>query len=105
MAKFMDVHTGFIGVTAEQLEEAHGRDLAIESDEGVHRRAWLDPGGGSRVLPRDGALEGSGHAHPRAGRPSDRRGLRADGRGGLMQPPSPPGERRTGACCSPSSRW
>ena len=29
MAKFMDVHTGFIGVTAEQLDEAHGRDLAI----------------------------------------------------------------------------
>ena len=36
MAKFMDVHTGFIGVTAEQIEEAHGRDLAIEADEGVH---------------------------------------------------------------------
>ena len=35
MAKFMDVHTGFIGVTAQQLKEAHERDLAIESDEGV----------------------------------------------------------------------
>ena len=30
MATFMDVHTGFHGVTARQLEEAHGRDLAIE---------------------------------------------------------------------------
>ena len=33
MAKFMDVHSGFIGVTAEQLKEAHERDLAIEVDE------------------------------------------------------------------------
>jgi hypothetical protein len=44
MAKFMDVHSGFVGVTAEQLEEAHRRDLAIEDGEGVHfERAWLDP--------------------------------------------------------------
>ena len=44
MAKFMDVHTGFIGVTAQQLKEAHERDLAIEAEEGVHfEHAWLDP--------------------------------------------------------------
>ena len=44
MATFMDVHSGFFGVSAEQLDEAHGRDLAIEADEGVHfERAWLDP--------------------------------------------------------------
>jgi len=44
MAKFMDVHSGFVGVTAQQLAEAHERDLAIEADEGVHfERAWLDP--------------------------------------------------------------
>ena len=44
MVKFMDVHTGFIGVTAQQLKEAHERDLAIEADEGVQfERAWLDP--------------------------------------------------------------
>jgi hypothetical protein len=44
MVKFMDVHTGFIGVTAQQLKEAHERDLAIEADEGVHfEHAWLDP--------------------------------------------------------------
>src|SRR3712207_8365115 len=36
MAKFMDVHSGFVGVTASQLREAHDRDLAIERDEGVH---------------------------------------------------------------------
>jgi hypothetical protein len=44
MAKFMDVHTGFIGVSAQQLKEAHERDLAIEADEDVHfEHAWLDP--------------------------------------------------------------
>jgi hypothetical protein len=48
MAKFMDVHTGFIGVTAEQLEEAHGRDLAIEADGGC-----TSNGRGS--IPRQGA--------------------------------------------------
>jgi len=47
MAKFMDVHNGFFGVTAEQLAEAHQRDLDIENDEGVHyERAWLDPEAG-----------------------------------------------------------
>ena len=47
MPKFMDVHKGFIGVTAEQLQEAHSRDQAIEAEEGVHfERAWLDPTSG-----------------------------------------------------------
>jgi hypothetical protein len=47
MANFMDVHSGFFGVTAEQLREAHERDLAIEGEEGVHfERAWLDPDSG-----------------------------------------------------------
>jgi hypothetical protein len=44
MAKFMDVHSGFFGVTQEQLDAAHSRDLAIEGEEGVHfEHAWLDP--------------------------------------------------------------
>ena len=43
MSRFMDVHSGFVGVTAQQLQEAHEQDLAIEADEGVHfERAWLD---------------------------------------------------------------
>lgn len=43
-AKFMDVHSGFIGVTEDQLREAHERDLAVEAAEDVHfERAWLDP--------------------------------------------------------------
>lgn len=44
MATFMDVHSGFVGVTAQQLKEAHERDLAIEGAEDVHfERAWMDP--------------------------------------------------------------
>jgi len=35
MAKFMDIHSGFTGVTAEELREAHERDLEIEPAEGV----------------------------------------------------------------------
>jgi hypothetical protein len=47
VAKFMDVHSGFFGVSAAELREAHERDLAIEADEGVHfERAWLDPEAG-----------------------------------------------------------
>ena len=43
----MDVHSGFFGVTADQLAEAHDRDLAIAGDEGVHfEHAWLDPDAG-----------------------------------------------------------
>jgi hypothetical protein len=43
MSTFIDVHSGFIGVTPTQFREAHERDLAIERDEGVHfERAWLD---------------------------------------------------------------
>ena len=42
MARFMDVHSGFFGVTEEQLLEAHRRDQAIEAEESVlriHERA------------------------------------------------------------------
>jgi hypothetical protein len=47
MAKFMDVHNGFVGVTADQLREAHQRDQEVEAAEGVHfEYAWLDPEAG-----------------------------------------------------------
>jgi len=44
MSKFMDVHSGFVGVTAQQLKEAHERDLAIEAYESAeaHVRAEFD---------------------------------------------------------------
>lgn len=44
MATFMDVHEGFVGVTKEQFEEAHRRDLENQGAEGVSfDQAWLDP--------------------------------------------------------------
>ncbi|MGE3192811.1 MAG: nickel-binding protein [Microbacteriaceae bacterium] len=47
MARFMDVHDGFVGVTHQQLQEAHARDLANQDAEGMSfETAWLDPESG-----------------------------------------------------------
>jgi hypothetical protein len=72
MAKFMDVHSGFIGVTAEQLREAHERDLAIEGEEGVHfDHAWLDPASGKVFCLSSGpSKEAVMRIHERAGHPT-----------------------------------
>ena len=72
MAKFMDVHSGFIGVTGEQLREAHDRDLAIEQDESVHfERAWLDPVAGKVFCLATGPTkEAVLRIHERAGHPT-----------------------------------
>jgi len=72
MAKFMDVHSGFFGVSAEQLGEAHGRDLAIEADEGVHfEHAWLDPEAGKVFCLATGpSRESVLRIHERAGHPT-----------------------------------
>src|SRR3954451_25256117 len=72
MAKFMDVHSGFVGVTEAQLKEAHERDLAIERDEGVHfERAWLDPEAGKVFCLATGpSREAVMRIHERAGHPT-----------------------------------
>jgi hypothetical protein len=72
MAKFMDVHSGFMGVTAEQLKEAHERDLAIEADESVHfERSWLDPTRGKVFCLATGpSREAVMRVHARAGHPT-----------------------------------
>jgi hypothetical protein len=72
MAKFMDVHNGFFGVTAEQLAEAHQRDLDIENDEGVHyQHAWLDPDAGKVFCLASGpSREAVMRIHERAGHPT-----------------------------------
>jgi hypothetical protein len=72
MAKFMDVHNGFVGVTAEQLKEAHERDLAIEGDESVHfDHAWLDPVQGKVFCLATGpSKEAVLRIHERAGHPT-----------------------------------
>jgi hypothetical protein len=72
MATFMDVHSGFVGVTPEQLKEAHERDLAIEGEEGVHfERAWLDPELGKVFCLSTGpSRESIMRIHERAGHPT-----------------------------------
>jgi len=72
MAKFMDVHEGFVGVTAEKLKEAHEADLAIEKDEKVHfERAWLDPTSGKAFCLSSGPnKEAVMRIHARAGHPT-----------------------------------
>jgi hypothetical protein len=72
VATFMDVHSGFIGVTAHQLRDAHARDLAIEDQEGVHfERAWLDPVRGKVFCLATGPTrEAVMRVHDRAGHPT-----------------------------------
>ncbi|NUR57847.1 MAG: SCO4226 family nickel-binding protein [Catenulispora sp.] len=72
MATFMDVHKGFVGVTGEQLQEAHAADLAIEDDEGVHfEKAWLDPESGMVFCLSTGpSKEAVMRIHERAGHPT-----------------------------------
>ena len=72
MEKFMDVHSGFFGVTGDQLREAHDRDLAIENDEGVHfERAWLDPESGKVFCLSTGpSKEAVQRVHEKAGHPT-----------------------------------
>jgi hypothetical protein len=52
MAKFMDVHNGFVGVTAEQPREARQRDLPVEVASPA-RRCWMPA-----VWPRAGQFRG-----------------------------------------------
>jgi hypothetical protein len=72
MATFMDVHSGFVGVTARQLQEAHERDLDVEAEEGVHfERAWLDPEIGKVFCLSTGPTkEAVMRIHDRAGHPT-----------------------------------
>jgi len=72
MAKFMDVHSGFFGVSQEQLQEAHDRDLAIQDEEGVvYERAWLDPDSGKVFCLATGpSREAVMRIHERAGHPT-----------------------------------
>ena len=72
MAKFMDVHNGFVGVTEAQLREAHERDLTVEAVEGVHfEHAWLDPESGKVFCLSSGpSKEAVLRVHEKAGHPT-----------------------------------
>ena len=72
MARFMDVHTGFVGVTADQLRTAHEADLAYEGEEGAHfEKAWLDPESGKVFCLSTGpSKEAIMRVHEKAGHPT-----------------------------------
>ncbi len=72
MAQFMDVHTGFKGVTKKQLEDAHRKDLEIEGGEGVHfLKAWADPDSGKAFcLSEAPSKEAVLRVHEKAGHPT-----------------------------------
>jgi hypothetical protein len=72
MAKFMDVHDGFVGVTKEQLAQAHAADLAVEGEENVHfERAWLDPESGKVFCLSSGpSKDAVMRVHEKAGHPT-----------------------------------
>ena len=72
MAKFMDIHNGFIGVTEPALREAVGRDLAVEAADGVHfEHTWLDAESGTVFCLSSGpSKEAIRRVHDRAGHPA-----------------------------------
>lgn len=72
MARFLDVHDGFVGATAQQISEAHDARRAIESDEGVHfERAWLDAEAGKVFCLSTGpSKEAVMRIHERTGHPA-----------------------------------
>ena len=72
MPTFMDVHSGFAGVTPQQLAAAHEVDLAIAAEEGVHfERGWLDPASGLVFrLARGPNREAVLRVHERSGHPA-----------------------------------
>jgi Protein of unknown function (DUF4242) len=71
--KFMDVHRGLNGITAEQLDEAHRADLSAGVPEGVHfEHAWADPDSGCVFCLCEGpSAEAVQRAHERAGHVTD----------------------------------
>jgi hypothetical protein len=72
MPRFMDVHSGFVGVTEDQLREAHERDLAAQGEENVSfEKAWLDPTSGKVFcLATAPSKEAMNRVHERAGHPT-----------------------------------
>ncbi|MFF2080003.1 SCO4226 family nickel-binding protein [Kitasatospora sp. NPDC058162] len=71
--KFMDIHHGMTGITAEQLRAAHAADLAVEGEEGVHfEQAWADPESGTvYCLSEAPTKEAVQRVHDRTGHPAD----------------------------------
>ena len=73
MARFMDVHNGMVGITAEALKEAHQADLDAQGEEGVDfQHAWADPASGKVFCISEAPnAEAIRRVHERTGHPAD----------------------------------
>ncbi len=73
MPEFMDVHRGMVGITAEDLNEAHNADLAVQDEEGVvFKQAWADPESGFvYCLSEASSADAVQRVHEKAGHPAD----------------------------------
>lgn len=73
MPEFMDVHRGMVGITPEQLMEAHNADLAIQDEESTNfKQAWADPSTGVVFcLSEAPSADAVRRIHERAGHPAD----------------------------------
>ncbi|MCA2220687.1 SCO4226 family nickel-binding protein [Nonomuraea aurantiaca] len=73
MTRFMDVHHHMVGITDEQLREAHEADLAIQGEEGVSfMQTWADPEEGVIYCLSDApSAEAVQRIHQRSGHPAD----------------------------------
>ncbi|MFJ4692800.1 SCO4226 family nickel-binding protein [Streptomyces sp. NPDC088766] len=73
MTRFMDVHHGMKGITADELHQAHQADLANEAEEGVHfEGAWADPESGTIYCLSEGpSADAVQRVHERTGHKAD----------------------------------
>ncbi|MEF9904793.1 SCO4226 family nickel-binding protein [Streptomyces sp. P9-A2] len=73
MAQYMDIHHNMRGITADQLEQAHAADLAIQQEEGVlFQHAWADPESGTvYCLSEAPSAEAVQRIHERTGHQAD----------------------------------
>lgn len=73
MPKFMDVHSGMEGITAEALRTEHQKDLDEQGPEQVtFIRAWADPTSGKVFCLSEGPnKEAIQRVHERAGHPTN----------------------------------
>jgi hypothetical protein len=73
MPEFMDVHKGMVGITPDELHEAHQADLAVQAEEQVNfKKAWADPNSGTVFcLSEAPNAEAVKRIHERAGHPVD----------------------------------
>jgi hypothetical protein len=72
MARYIDIHWGFVDATEQQLRDAHENRLAVEGTEGVRfERTWLDQESGTAFcLCTAPSREAVLRAHERAGDPA-----------------------------------